>query len=79
MSFDTVEKNKKFVDKFGFNYTLLCDVDRKLGLAYGATDDAKAKSPRRVSFLIAPDGKIKFVWDRVDTKTHWQAVLDQIR
>ena len=44
-SFDTVEKNAKFAQKFEFNFPLLCDVDRKIGMAYGAADDPKAAPP----------------------------------
>ena len=36
-SFDSVEKNAKFAQKFEFNFPLLCDVDRKIGVAYGTT------------------------------------------
>ena len=36
MSFDSAEENKAFSEKFSFNFPLLCDTDRKMGLAYGA-------------------------------------------
>jgi len=35
-SFDNVEDNRKFAEKFKFPFPLLCDTDRKIGLAYGA-------------------------------------------
>ena len=41
-SFDTVEAQAAFAKKFGFTFPLLADTERKLGLAYGATDDPKA-------------------------------------
>jgi peroxiredoxin Q/BCP len=78
MSFDSVEANAAFAKKFNFPYTLLCDVDKKVGIAYGAAVDVKNKSARRISYLINPEGKIKHVWDRVDTKTHFADVLEQI-
>lgn len=78
MSFDPVDANKKFVDKFNFNYTLLSDTDRAIGVAYGAADDAKAKTARRISYLIDPEGKVRHVWDRVDVKTHYADVLEKI-
>ena len=58
-SFDTMEKNAKFAQKFEFDFPLLCDVDRKIGMAYGAADDPKAGSAKRISYLIGKDGKIR--------------------
>ena len=46
-SFDSVEANAAFARKFEFNFPLLSDTDRKLGIAYGAADDAKAGSAKR--------------------------------
>ena len=34
-----MEDQAAFAKKFGFNFPLLADTERKLGLAYGATDD----------------------------------------
>ena len=48
-SFDTPEKNAAFAEKFGFNFPLLSDTDRKLGMAYGAADDPSAGSARRIT------------------------------
>ena len=51
-SFDDQEANAAFARKFGFDFPLLCDTDRKLGLAYGAADDPGAATARRISYLI---------------------------
>lgn len=59
VSFDTAADNSAFAKKFHFNFPLLCDTDRKLGLAYGAADDASATNARRVGVIIGPDGKVK--------------------
>ena len=74
-SFDTVEKNAKFAQKFEFNFPLLCDVDRKIGVAYGAADDASAKSAKRVGVVIGPDGKIKHYFPKVDARGFPQDAL----
>jgi peroxiredoxin Q/BCP len=34
-SFDSQEANAKFAKKFDFNFPLLCDTNRELGMAYG--------------------------------------------
>lgn len=78
VSFDPVERNAAFALKYDFKFPLLCDVDRKIGLAYGACSDAKAQYAERVSFLIDENGKIARVYDRVDPRDHPAKVLAEI-
>jgi peroxiredoxin Q/BCP len=78
MSFDSVEANRKFAEKYGFPFRLLSDPDRRVGLAYGAADDTQAPAARRISYLIDPAGKIHTVWPKVDTKVHHDEVIAQI-
>lgn len=68
MSFDTPADNAAFARKFDFNFPLLCDVSREIGIAYGAADDASAKSARRVGVVIGPDGRIKEWHAKVDAR-----------
>jgi peroxiredoxin Q/BCP len=58
VSFDDVEKNRKFAEKFRFPFPLLCDTTRAIGVAYGAADDAGASTARRIGYIIGPDGVI---------------------
>jgi peroxiredoxin len=37
----------------------LCDVERKLGLAYHACETARDAYPRRITYVIGADGKIE--------------------
>jgi peroxiredoxin Q/BCP len=69
-SFDDETANAAFARKFDFNFPLLCDTDRALGLAYGACDVPDAGFARRISYLIGPDGKIARAYPKVDPKTH---------
>jgi peroxiredoxin Q/BCP len=78
VSFDSVEKNAAFARKFGFGFPLLCDTDRTLGLAYGAADDAKAGSAKRISYLIGPDGKIRKAYPKVNAAAHPEEVLKDL-
>jgi len=61
-SFNTVEENAAFAKKNDFNFPLLCDTDRSLGLAYGACDNPKARYARRVSILIDEAGNIARIY-----------------
>jgi peroxiredoxin Q/BCP len=77
-SFDSVEKNAKFAAKFGFDFPLLCDTDRKIGLAYGAADDPGAGSAKRISYLIGPDGKVRKAYPKVNAAAHPEEVLKDL-
>jgi peroxiredoxin Q/BCP len=73
-----VEKNAKFAQKFEFNFPLLCDVDRKIGIAYGAAEDASAGSAKRMSYLIGKDGKIRKAYPKVNAAAHPEEILKDL-
>ena len=75
ISFDTVDENKAFAEKFQFPFPLLCDTSRSVGLAYGACKDASAQYADRISYLIGPDQKISKAYDKVDPAKHPEEVL----
>jgi thioredoxin-dependent peroxiredoxin len=77
-SFDSVDANAAFAKKFGFNFPLLADTDRKLGVAYGAADDESAGSARRISYLIGPDGKVKKAYPKVNAAAHPEEILKDL-
>jgi peroxiredoxin Q/BCP len=70
-SFDSPADNKKFAEKFNFNFPLISDTDRTIGTAYGANPDP-AKGAARVGVIIDKDGKIKEWHARVDARA-WPA------
>ena len=65
ISFDTQAENKAFAEKFGYDFPLLCDTERKVGLAYKAAENAKDKYAKRYTYVIGADGKIE---QAIDTK-----------
>lgn len=78
MSFDTPAENAAFARKFSFNFPLLCDTDRKIGVAYGAADDPKAGNARRIGVIIGPDGKVKEYLPKVNAASFPQEALGKI-
>jgi thioredoxin-dependent peroxiredoxin len=78
VSFDGVEANRAFADKYEFPYLLLCDVDGALSVAYGAADSPEAGRARRISYLIGADGKIQKAWAKVDVQSHAGDVLEAL-
>jgi thioredoxin-dependent peroxiredoxin len=78
VSFDTVEENKAFAEKFNFPYALLCDTERELGVAYGAAEGPDARSAKRISYLIDPEGVIAEVYGDVKPDRHPAEVLEAL-
>lgn len=80
-SFDTPAENLAFADAQEFPFRLLSDVDRTVGAAYEVTRDAGdqyANYPRRLSYLIDPDGVIVRAYDVTDVAGHAQQVIDDL-
>jgi peroxiredoxin len=65
VSFDGPAENKAFAEKLGYTFPLLCDTERKLGLAYKACDRASDAYARRYTYVIGPSGLIE---EAIDTK-----------
>ncbi len=74
-SFDAVEDNRKFAEKYGFGFPLLSDTKRTLGVAYGAAEDANAGTAKRIAYVISPDGKIRHAFPKVTPKTFAEDIL----
>jgi len=75
VSFDTQEANKKFAEKYGFTFPLLCDTERSMGMAYGAADEPSARSAKRTGVVIGPDGKVKHYFPKVDARAFPEEAL----
>lgn len=75
ISNDAPEKNKRFKDKYGFPFDLLSDPTNATAVAYGAAEDAGAKSHQRISYVIGADGRIQKVYGTVKAAEHPEQVL----
>lgn len=78
MSFDSAEDNAAFAKKFDFNFPLVCDTTRDIGVAYGAADDTSATSARRVGVVIGPDGTVKEWHAKVDARAFPAEALSRL-
>jgi peroxiredoxin Q/BCP len=81
---DSPAKLQKFIDKYGLNFDLLADEDHAVAEKYGVWGLKKFMGREfmgivRTSFLIDKQGKLKHVFDKVNTKTHDQEVLAILR
>ena len=60
----------------------MSDVDRNVGRQYGVErgpDEANPLYPKRVTFLIDPDGIIARIYEVSDAGAHPEALLDDLR
>ena len=71
-----MKENSAFVEKERFPFPLLSDERREAALAYGACDSPDARSARRISYVIGPDGKILAAYPAVSPASHARQVLD---
>lgn len=78
MSFDTVEENRAFAEKFSFPFRLLCDTDRAMGLAYGAADAPDAGYAKRISYVIDEEGRVLLAYAKVNPSEHLDQVLGDL-
>ena len=84
-SFDTVEEQRAFADTEGFDYALISDADKSIGRAYHAEREPGEDYydwgvPRRITYLIDPEGRIAAAYDLAgqDLASHAAQVLADI-
>ncbi|PIE42446.1 MAG: peroxiredoxin [Gammaproteobacteria bacterium] len=83
VSNDDLVKHKKFSDKYGFNFPLIADEDKRICELFGVYQLKKFMGKEfmgivRSTFLIDETGKLQQVWRKVRVKGHVQAVLSEL-
>ena len=81
---DTVQAQKKFAEKFDLPFTLVADADKTICNAYGVIQEKnmygkKVMGVARTTFIIAPDGKIKHIFEKVKPEGHAEEVLSWLK
>ena len=76
-SFDDVEANRAFREKFDFPFRLLSDWDEQVGVTYEVRDAGteKVKFAKRLAYLIDPDGVIRKSYEVADVNAFAGEVL----
>lgn len=82
ISADSVERQKKFSDKYDFQYPLIADVDKNIINAFGVWGSKKFMGKEyegilRTTFLIDEKGIIEEVITKVKTKDHANQILNK--
>ena len=83
VSADPPAKQKKFVDKYDFNYPMLCDESHSMLEDYGVWGLKKFMGREymgisRVTYIISEEGLIEKVYDKVATKSHAKDILQDL-
>ena len=83
ISADTPSKQKKFVDKYSFNYPMLCDESHEMLENYGVWGLKKFMGREymgisRVTYILDTNHIIKEVIEKVNTKSHACDILEMI-
>jgi peroxiredoxin Q/BCP len=76
ISSDRPPAQKRFVERDGLSYLMLCDPDRTAIRAYGVRGFLGVA--RRVSFLIDPVGIVRRVYTKVSPRSHAAEVLGDL-
>lgn len=81
---DSSVSHRKFIDKYSLPFTLLVDKDHVIAQAYGTWGEKKMMGRTymgmiRTTFVIDGDGKIEKIFTKVDTKDHFNQILDSYK
>lgn len=78
---DSQRSHQNFCAKHELNFTLLSDTEKKMAEAFGVWVEKKMYGRtymgiQRTTFIIGKDSTIEHIFDKVDTKNHYQQILD---
>ena len=83
VSADPPKKQKKFTDKYDFNYPLLCDESHSMLESYGVWGLNKFMGREymgisRVTYILDNNHCVKELYEKVNTKTHACDILENL-
>jgi thioredoxin-dependent peroxiredoxin len=81
---DKPSAQRKFADKEALPFTLLADAEKKVAIAYGVLQEKtmygkKVMGIARTTFIIGPDGKIGYIFEKVKPAGHAEEVLAYLK
>ena len=77
-SFDEVETQAKFREKYNLPFNLLADEGKKVATAFGA-DGLGGLMAQRKTFIIDPSGKVAHIFTSVDVEKHASQVQAELQ
>lgn len=78
---DGAASHRRFIEKHQLPFMLLVDADHAIAEAYGTWGEKKFMGRTymgmlRTTFVIGPDGVIEKVFEKVETKRHFEQIAD---
>ena len=78
---DSQKSHQNFCTKHELNFTLLSDTEKTMAEAFGVWVEKKMYGRaymgiQRTTFIIDEEGTIEHIFEKVDTKNHYQQILD---
>ena len=83
VSKDSQNSHQGFIEKYDLPFTLISDTDKKVQEAYGVWQEKnmygkKVMGTVRTTFIIGPEQKISYVFNKVDCENHAEEVLEKL-
>ena len=83
VSKDSEKSHQGFIEKYDLPFILLSDTDKKVQMAYGVWQEKSLYGKKfmgtvRTTFVISPEQKIVFVFNKVDCPNHAEEVLEKL-
>ena len=75
VSTDTIETQIKFKKEYDLPFDLLSDYEKNISKAYDVLG-LTGLTAQRKTFIIDPDGKIAYIFDKVNASKHDQEVME---
>jgi peroxiredoxin Q/BCP len=75
---DDMETQKSFKKELELPFELLSDNERKLSKAFGVLNK-KGNYAERKTFIIDPEGKIAYIFHKVDIGSHGEEVTQAVK
>lgn len=82
LSFDDQDANIRFAEQEGITFPLLSDTTMDVGAAYEVkrgADEPFADAPRRITYLIDPEGRVAKSYQVDDADGHASVMLEDLR
>lgn len=84
VSGDSAASHQRFIAKHQLPFILLVDADHALAQAYGTWGEKKMMGRTymgmiRTTYIIAPDGTVEHLFQKVNTKDHFGQILEWYR
>ncbi|MBE3576083.1 MAG: peroxiredoxin [Limnochordales bacterium] len=78
VSADTPKSHRRFAEKYQLAFPLLSDQEKQIISSFGVLNE-KGSGARRSTFILDPEGKIRYIFPRVTVEGHAEEVLAKLR